>query len=533
MSRRGHRGGQVAPIAALFMVVVMGAVALAVDLGIGSHRHRNLQNAADAAALVGARDLGRTSVQPNQADRSNAAIDALRVVYDHMGWGATGTTWATGVVNAQTGMNCRGNDEAVHCDVTTPGPGAASTTTVTVDVPPKTAKNTAYDETGTAGAPWGYVQVDVTERDPSAFAGVLGVKTETTGGHSVAYHFPGGQPFGFALFSNSVVLSGNQSEIIEGNVYSYRDVQPQAAGQSAFCADTDPANNPGHVVLGAPQSGPFPSPDPAAGAPYQNTLLPTTAQILTKVSSCSGTGGGVVAQTAAIGSCGSISVPGLPTLSTTQDPRSLACMANPPIVPPDLQGPSNAGNVVRLDGSALASGQSVLTVTTALTPGLYFITHNPLCVAPGCTDVVISSAVAGSCTGIYVGVYDTCLPGVTFWLDQGASISVSSKVRVLTSPYVPPSGSSQNPNDGMFSVYAPLGSSAGIYITKNGTSLATSGTVYMPTGTMSLADNALLNIQGQAIVNQWNVQSGNHTNPEITFQRNAVAAQRETLQTVE
>lgn len=525
---RRRQRGQVVPIAAIFMTVVMGAMALAVDLGLGAHRHRNLQNAADAAALVGARDLGKTSASPNQADRSQAAVDALRVVYDHMGWGALGTSWANGVVNAQTGMNCKANDDAVHCDVTTVGPGTGASDTVTVDVPPKTAHNTAYNETGSNGAPWGYIEVNISERDSSAFAGVLGVNHETSGGHSIAYHFPGGQPFGFALYSNTLITTGNESEVVQGNTYAYRDYQPQSNGHASFCAATDPNGVLGHVVLGAPQSGPFPVPDPAAGAPYQSAVTPDT-----HVSSCTGLGSGILGQTAALGNCGTLNVPGLPALTTTQDPGSLACMANPPVVPPDLQGPSNAGHVVRLDGSGLGSGQSVLSVTAPLTPGMYFITHNPNCVAPGCNDVDLSTAVPSSCTGAYTGLYDTCLVGVTFWLDQGASIGVGNKINVLLSPYVPPSGSSQDPNDGKFSVYAPLGSSAGIYVTKNGTTLNATGTVYMPTGTMSIGQNATINIQGQAIVNSWQVQSGNHPNPDVTFQRAAVAAERETLQTVE
>jgi hypothetical protein len=532
-ARRRLQAGQVVPIAAIFTAVILGGVALAVDLGLGSHRHRNLQNAADAAALSGARDLGKTSVNANQTDRDNAVVDALRMVYDHMGWGSAGTTWANNAVNAQTGLNCKANPAAVHCDVTTTGPGAFSTMTVTVNVPPLTARNSAYNETSGSGLPWGYVQVDVTERDSSAFGGVIGVSQETTGGHSIAYHFPGGQPFGFSLYSNSVVLSGNQSEIIQGNVYSYRNIAPQSNGQAGVCADTDSYGNPGHIVLGAPQSGAFPTPDPAAGAAYQHNLTPTAADVITKVTSCSSISGGNVGQTANLGSCGSLTVSGVPTLSTTQDPTSLACMANPPVVPPDIQGPSNAGNVVRYDGSTLAAGQSVLTVAAALTPGLYFITHNPNCVAPGCTDVVINSAVAGSCTGSMAGLYDVCMQGVTFWLDKGATIGIGNKVSALISPYVPPSGSSQDPNDGTFPIYAPLGSAAGVYITNIGTNLTATGTVYMPTGTMSLTQNATINIQGQVIVNQWNVQSGNHLNPEVTYVKNTVAAQREVLQTVE
>ena len=93
MSRRAHRSqrGQVLPIAAVVSVLLLAAAALAVDLSLQTDHHLDLQNATDAAALVAARDLGATA---SQANRNTAAIDALRVVYDHLDWGSAGTTWA-------------------------------------------------------------------------------------------------------------------------------------------------------------------------------------------------------------------------------------------------------------------------------------------------------------------------------------------------------------------------------------------------------------------------------------------------------
>jgi hypothetical protein len=526
--RRRRDRGQVVPIAAICSALLIGGAALAVDLSLQTDRHLDLQNATDAAALVAARDLGATnSGQPNQPDRKQGAIDALKVVYDHMGWGTTATTWATTAV----GTTC---DTGTNCHVSATGPGGGSGVSVNVDIPPRGAGNTTYNEQGTTGLPWGYAHVTLRELQVSSFTGSIGFARQTAGAHSIGFHFPGGQPFGFALYSGTVVATGNSTEVVSGNVYAYRDIKPQSNGQASFCADTDGKGNKGNIVLGAPQVGPFPNPDPAAGAAYQRNVVPAGAQVLANTAACSTVnGGGVVAQSAALGSCGTLSVQGV-TMSTTQDTGSLACMANPPLAPPDLQGPSLAvGNIIQYDGTKAASGAPVLTVTSPLAQGLYYITHNPTCVAPGCTDVVIDKGAPSNCTGTYTPAYTTCLIGITFWLDRGATIGVSKGANVLISPYWPATDPSLNPNNGRFSIYAPLGSTAGMYVSNIQTTLVMTGTTYMPSGTMNVTQNATLGINGQAIVNQWSVQSGNHTNPEIQYDANAVAKQREVLQLVE
>lgn len=528
--RRNRERGQVVPIAAICSALLLGGAAIAVDLSLQTDSHLDLQNATDAAALVAARDLGAThGGAANQSDRNTAALDALRVVYDHLKWGSAGTTWATSALGTtcNTGSNC-------HVTVTGPSSANATGVTVSVDIPPRTANNSGYDEGTTLGSPWGYAEVSVHQKQIKGFGGAIGFGQQNAGAHSVAYHFPAGQAFGFALYSGSLVQSGNDDEIIKGNIYAYRDVQPQSTGKASVCADTDSNANKGHVVLGSPQSGAFPSPDPAAGAAYQYQVKPTSADVITHVDECTDAlGKGDVAQTASLGSCGTLTVQGV-SMTTSQDPSSLACMANPPIDAPDLQGPSQTGNVVHEDGSSLANNQSVLTVTSSLAAGLYFVTHNPNCPAPTCTDVVIDGHSAPSnCPAAYSATYTTCLLGVTFWLDQGATIGISNGAKVLISPYMPSPDTSLDPNDGRFPVYAPAGSAAGVYETNSQSLLAMTGTVYMPSGTMSVTSNATLGISGQAIVNTWNVQSGDHANPVVDYNPSGNAAQREVLQLVE
>lgn len=529
MRRPAHRGqrGQVLPIAAVVSVLLLATAALAVDLSLQTDHHLDLQNATDAAALVGARDLGAS---PSQANRNTAAIDALRVVYDHLGWGSAGTSWATSAVGSTCGNGTTGS----NCHVSATGPGSASNVSVEVDIPPKHARNASYNESSTTlGTPWGYVEVDLNQTDRANFGPAVGFKHETNGAHSVGYHFGSGQAYGFALWSGTLVSGGNNGEIIGGNVYAYRDIQPQSNGQAGFCAGTDSSGNLGHIVLGSPQSGPFPSPDPAAGASYQYQVLPDDADKIQHSSTCNTNPAKSVVQTAALGSCGTLSVQGV-NMTTTQDPNSLACMVNPALTAPSLQAPSLTGNVVTLDGSGLSNGQSVLTVTTPLASGLYYVKHNPNCAAPNCTDVVIDPHYAqDNCTGSYATSYNVCMIGVTFWLDQGATIGVGNGAKMVISPYLPPSDTSLDPNDGFFSVYAPAGSAAGVYEANVSSVLVMKGTVYMPSGSMNVTQNAILSIQGQAVVQSWNVQSGNFTNPEITYVQSAVAKQREILQLVE
>lgn len=55
--RKGKESGQVLVVAVFAMAVLLGMTALAVDVGFFFHERRNLQNAADAAALAGAQEL--------------------------------------------------------------------------------------------------------------------------------------------------------------------------------------------------------------------------------------------------------------------------------------------------------------------------------------------------------------------------------------------------------------------------------------------------------------------------------------------
>jgi len=79
--RRQDESGSVTTVVALCLVVLIGLVALVVDTGYVMNIRNELQNAADAAALAGARSLFLSSLQagePNWVAAQEAAADVVR-----------------------------------------------------------------------------------------------------------------------------------------------------------------------------------------------------------------------------------------------------------------------------------------------------------------------------------------------------------------------------------------------------------------------------------------------------------------------
>src|SRR5262249_11569458 len=76
-ARWQRRRGAVLPLVALFIVILLGMVALAIDLGMVMLARTQCQNAADAAAMAGARALnGNTSTNNNYTGAGTAAVAA-------------------------------------------------------------------------------------------------------------------------------------------------------------------------------------------------------------------------------------------------------------------------------------------------------------------------------------------------------------------------------------------------------------------------------------------------------------------------
>src|SRR6185369_1224552 len=104
MANSTHRKrGQVMVMAALLLPVMMALAAFALDIGTLYAERRALQNAADAAALAGARALQMQQLGSTTADPSASALQfaALNGVKDASGTSCPSSGRASVVVNAQ------------------------------------------------------------------------------------------------------------------------------------------------------------------------------------------------------------------------------------------------------------------------------------------------------------------------------------------------------------------------------------------------------------------------------------------------
>jgi hypothetical protein len=160
------------------------------------------------------------------------------------------------------------------------------------------------------------------------------------------------------------------------------------------------------------------------------------------------------------------------------------------------------------------ANSTALSIDAPLQPGIYEIRA-----CAGCSGVTITSSIA--------------LHNVTFILENGSSFEVrGNSVTVSVDPYVP-SPATQNPADGKYPIYAPPGSAAAVTVDKIGALLTTYGTLYLPDGSANITSNAQLTVIGQALVNQWNDQGGNHNSVDIQYDASRNAPQREVLRLVE
>lgn len=487
------------PLLALSGVLLIGATALAVDLSLQTNNRRNLQVVTDAAGLAGARDL-YTGANGTLAasDQANAVFNALSTIVTNMQWTSLPPNWA----NQQVASGC--TNSPTKCDVKVTGLTiGGSTFSVEVDTPPLTGTNAGNTH---------YIQTIMHQTSKDFFAGVIGHVQDTQGAQSTAVHYPPGIPFGFALYTNTWGASGNAQEIIQGPVYANRYIAPQAAGQAGFCANPSaPGKDDGYIILGTPQS---PETYDHVNNPGQIDINDPAGKIIGWQSppcTTANTAGGVVQQTAS--SVNPINLP--PTCPTitganttlTYNSTILACEANPTIQPPKMDPPPFSSTWKHI------TTPTTWTSAPASGSGVYEITHTSACSTPSCYDLDVNPPQNGAFT----------LNGYTFVLDADATIRFNGGVKngpaVTLTPYNSGSGL---PTDGRYVVYGASGSpvmSLKSADQDNSPSLLiTSGTIYLPTGTVNSFQNGSLQDQGgQAIVGTWDVQSGNHPNPEITY----------------
>ena len=554
LCRRESQRGQAIPIIAIMAVPIFGFAALAVDLSINTHSKRNIQNVTDAAALAGASRLQASPV--TQANREQGAIDAFSVMYDRLGFsigGGSSNAYFTSLVNTACGSS------TTQCTVSL----TVGNYAMTVASPP-TGSSHGYNGSSYTQ----YLETEVVQSSTNSLGKLVGQSTSTETGHSIAYHSTPNQPYGFALWAQQYVQSGNAEEIITGNIYAAQYLDPQSSGQATVCAQG------GGIVLGAPQD-----PNESSGYATQATVtpMPPSARSVTFVNGTNGNGtltcdqgpqGGILSQTIAEG-CSNIPGVSLPSGSYVDDSSfsqtvpnnitlgsTLACVSNPALTTPSLNAPplpsswASGGNAFAnaptytcsANNTGLAANgyyqpgvyQCPLTIDHPLAPGMYVIEHKH---GSSGNDVDLTQSVTSSCTASELSAgYTVCLDGVTFYAEtnsQGDSptIGVSSKVIVNQTPAC--SSPRASNWDCVYPIYSPIGVSTTVNVQKNGTDWVVQGTIYDPSGTVSIGQNARMQITGQAIVQQWNDQSGFHPDPSITFNGSVVAPTAEQLRLVE
>jgi Flp pilus assembly protein TadG len=543
---------------AMSAVVLIGAASLAVDLSLQTHDQRNLQNASDAAALSGAEDLP-ASVTAN--DQYHGAQDALQMIRKKLGWQnivagggtVTNSQWAAALAGSCSSANNQTSPPG--CDVTktvctnaVPAPSDLPATcdsyaalgsnahyfTITVQTPPKLSSVV----TASTPDPLHFFEVVVRQDTQNYLAGVMGTGISTQGARSTAYHFPPDQSFGFALYAQSIVQTQNKSTLVVGDVYANRNVDPQSSGIAGFCAAG------GLVILGSPQWEGGTSSDPADG---QHQVLPNTADVIQydptncALPATNNITSGYVAQSRDPSLGCTVSGSSFPA---SYDSAIGACVADPPLQSPFEPSPdmtstatytcatnvASAGTYTYSTSSAACSSNpsnETLVInnssTAQLGAGVYKINHNSNCSPKSCYDVDITANVT--------------LPGVTFWLQPGATIGVhgnGTTVSIDPSPAAPPILSANQPpsnSDGRMPIYAP--GSAQVWVTDSGANLTLYGTMYMPNGLAHTDSNAWYSIDGQAIVGTWDDQGGNHPSPDITYDGSRNVPQPEVLKLVE
>ena len=265
-----------------------------------------------------------------------------------------------------------------------------------------------------------------------------------------------------------------------GTTYAGQNIHLQASGKSSFCAQTLPDGTQGYVVFGSPQ---YPA---LNNGTVQYNQGHGASPIVTNAPNCttSPPAGGV-------NEMASGCPPGMTGAAT--DANINACVANPAVAAPNLAPPSLSG-MVNIPGCS----------DPPLTPGIYKVS-TALC--PGGLSFGASADF-------------TC---ITFYLPDGAGITFSGKGSYTMTgnkawgPGCAGYVSTGNVNDGKYPIYAPGRTTPTITVTKIGTVYAPVGTVFIPDGTASTDTNASWEATGQVITGDWEVQSGNHPNPDITY----------------
>lgn len=225
--RPGQRG-QVMPLFALTALVIVGAIALAVDYGYLTDQHRNLQAFADHAAIAGAEQL-----TPSGASVATGRQAALKYIRDNLG-----ASFSTA-----SGAPCVGGMKQFTADVTDCQlPSPYTNYRVTIMSPGKYAIDNPFNAQT--------LSVEVTDTVANSVASVLGINTSQVGAVAQARSQPAGQVLPTALYTDGCINATTVAVpvIVDGDVYVNEcTVKPSVAG--GFCAMGTSTSN-GSIVIG-------------------------------------------------------------------------------------------------------------------------------------------------------------------------------------------------------------------------------------------------------------------------------------------
>ncbi len=166
----GRRPGAILSLLALGLVALFGFVALAVDIGMIAVARTQCQNAADAAAMAGARTLNGDQANSNNA--ANAVLNAVAAAGDNH---ILGRPVAAARVTVQVGTY-------TYNPMTQSFPTAPFTGLVTVAPGSSPGPNPTDN--------WSLLQATVTNQAPYTFAKVFGMNTFNVSTTATAAHRP-------------------------------------------------------------------------------------------------------------------------------------------------------------------------------------------------------------------------------------------------------------------------------------------------------------------------------------------------------
>ena len=501
--------------AALMAVLIFGALALAVDLGVQTMSQRSLQNIGDAGALAGATDLGANVTTGQQ---QTAVNDALATVRQNLGG-----SWSGGTPKPTT---CGSGYCALGTDLS-----GNSTYSILVSTPPAEPRNT------TANGGVNDLEVDISTTVGNGFAGVIGVPTSKVAAHAVAYHMGPPEPYDYTFFAAQATEFGNQQESILGDAYVGDGYQAQSSGQAGLCVYYVPnTTSYGHLIYGE-------YPPSIGGEPTYSFSAP-----------CPG-GGALTAQAAEPSSsnndCPSPSTPVL-------DPNtgSWGCvMPNPSV--PSITGASCQGGPWWDPSNPAPAGTCQpavcnTTFTPSTTWGIYPVKQNctvTLQFSTGgnnggdinCVSLELNPGASVKIVNKKLGLYMT---SYGFQNDSTSDSEVMALDAAGGIPYTQPPDCTGSTTDGPGQaddcvICAPPStvSPMPVALVNNSTGCCSDtlfiGSVFLPGQEIFFNTNQAMEDVGQVYCGTWDVQSGNHPNPLVTRDVANTGLQPEVLRLVE